>query len=226
MRCGSASGSAAASPRGWSTAGWSGQGRRCVSRWTRPRRPLIGEIVERRLKSLAVNLGLKAVVSAAGDPRDLFLRVEVDVQPVGTKFHRHHLTGPEKRTAPAPLSRCASRARPGRTLAPDQPLRRRGVAFAGGSRRRLRRRHASGQRQREQDDPHSSSSAVDARAQQLAVAHREGEPALDQVERVVAEFLVAPALEDREALAPAGGELLQLLGLGDQPRRDVAFLAP
>src|SRR5690349_21419357 len=64
---------------------------------------------------------------------------------------------------------------------------------------------------------------ADPRPDQLAVAHREGQPPLDQVERVMAEFLVAPAFEDREAFAAAGGELLELLGLGHQPRRDIAL---
>src|SRR5688500_7428825 len=59
--------------------------------------------------------------------------------------------------------------------------------------------------------------------QQLAALDPEGEAALDQVERVAAELLEPPPLEDGEPVAAAGGEQLQLLGSGDQARGDVAL---
>ena len=59
---------------------------------------------------------------------------------------------------------------------------------------------------------------------ELAVLDREGEAALDQVERVLAELLIAPARQDVEVLADARGERLELVRTGDQPRRDAGFL--
>ncbi len=62
--------------------------------------------------------------------------------------------------------------------------------------------------------------AVDAGHLEAALLDAEPEPALDQLERVAAEHLVAPAFEHRQ-LAHAGGERLELLGAGQQPRGDV-----
>ena len=61
---------------------------------------------------------------------------------------------------------------------------------------------------------------------QLAVDHRERQPPLDQVERVAAELVVAPAFEDRQPVALPGGQRFQLLRPRQQPRRDVDVARP
>ena len=50
---------------------------------------------------------------------------------------------------------------------------------------------------------------------QLAVFDREGQAALDEVERVLAEFLIAPAAEDIEVLADTRGECFQIVRAGN-----------
>src|SRR5439155_24444961 len=52
----------------------------------------------------------------------------------------------------------------------------------------------------------------------------EGEATLDQVDRVLTELLVAPARQDIEILAHSGGERLEVVGAGDEPRRDSGLL--
>src|SRR5947209_3923685 len=59
---------------------------------------------------------------------------------------------------------------------------------------------------------------------ELAVLDRESQPALDQVERIAAELLVAPAAEDVQVLANSGGERLEVVGAGDQPGGDSGLL--
>src|SRR5436305_6779761 len=57
-----------------------------------------------------------------------------------------------------------------------------------------------------------------------AVLDPEGEPALDQVDRVLAELFVTPAGQDIEVLADAGGKRFEIIGAGDQSRGDPGFL--
>src|SRR6476659_10145295 len=59
---------------------------------------------------------------------------------------------------------------------------------------------------------------------ELAVLDREREAALDQIERVLAEFLIAPARENLEVLADSGRERLELVGAGDELGGHPGFL--
>ena len=57
----------------------------------------------------------------------------------------------------------------------------------------------------------------------MLAVQRQRQPALDQVNRVGTEHLVPPALEDRD-VALAGGQPVEVLGIGDQPARDAGLL--
>src|SRR5690348_14593353 len=59
---------------------------------------------------------------------------------------------------------------------------------------------------------------------ELSILDGEGEPALDEIERVLAEFLVAPAAQDVEVLAHAGGKGFEVVRPGDQARGNAGFL--
>src|SRR5690349_16619937 len=59
---------------------------------------------------------------------------------------------------------------------------------------------------------------------ELAVHNGEGEPPLDQVNRVLAEFVVAPAGQDIEVLAHTRGERFEIVRPGDEARCDSGFL--
>src|SRR4051794_5564248 len=52
----------------------------------------------------------------------------------------------------------------------------------------------------------------------------EGHPSFDEIERVLAELLVAPARQDAEVLAHSGGERLEIVRAGDETRCDAGFL--
>ena len=57
---------------------------------------------------------------------------------------------------------------------------------------------------------------------QLAAFHRKSQLAFDQIERVLAEHLVPPALQHRQIAHPCG-ERFHLVGAGQQARGDVDF---
>jgi hypothetical protein len=64
----------------------------------------------------------------------------------------------------------------------------------------------------------------DAAHLELSIFDREGEAPFDEVERVAAELLVAPAAEDAQVLAHARRERLQIVRARDQPWGDARFL--
>ena len=81
------------------------------------------------------------------------------------------------------------------------------------------------ERDRAQESTHRRSPRLCNSAHlELSVLDREGEAAFDQIERVLAELLIAPAGEDIEVLAHAGCEGFEVVGTGDQPGRDARFL--
>ena len=83
----------------------------------------------------------------------------------------------------------------------------------------------SSSRARSSEPTHRPSPLLDHPAHlELAVLDREGEPAFDEVERVLAELLVAPALKDIEILADAGGERFEVVRASDQASRDAGLL--
>ena len=61
---------------------------------------------------------------------------------------------------------------------------------------------------------------------ELALLDRKGKAALDQIERIPAKLLIAPAAEDIEVLANACRKRFKVVGSSDQAGRDARVLCP